>query len=79
MIKKQDLENVVEDISAKLFEQLYPNANTWDPEKQAEEAMATLELVAYVVNNFMLELNKRFESVAEEVLNEKEVPKIFVP
>jgi hypothetical protein len=79
MIKQQDLENVVEDIAAKLFEQLYPNTKDWTPEKQAEEAMGTLELVAYVINNFMLELNKRFESVAEEVINEKETPKIYVP
>lgn len=79
MIKQQDLENVVEDIAAKLFEQLYPNAKEWTKEKQAEEAMATLELVAYVINNFMSELNKRFESTLEEVSNEKEVPKIFVP
>lgn len=79
MVKQEDLENVVEDIAAKLFEQLYPNAKDWPKEKQVEEAMATLELVAYVINNFMAELNKRFESVAEEVANEKETPKIFVP
>ena len=79
MIKQQDLETVVEDIAGKLFQQLYPNAKDWTLEKQAEEAMATLELVAYVINNFMFELNKRFESAVEEVANEKETPKIFVP
>jgi hypothetical protein len=79
MIKQQDLENVVEDIAAKVFNQLYPNANDLTAEKQAEEAMATLELVAYIINNFMMELNKRFESAVEEVANEQETPKIFVP
>jgi len=79
MIKQQDLENVVEDIAAKVFQQLYPNASELSPEKQAEEVMATLELVAYIINNFMFELNKRFESVVEEEINEEKTPKIFVP
>jgi hypothetical protein len=79
MIKQQELETVVEDIAAKVFQQLYPNASELTAEKQAEEAMATLELVAYIINNFMFELNKRFESVVEDMANEQETPKIFVP
>lgn len=79
MIKQQDLENVVEDIAAKVFNQIYPNASEWTKEKQAEEAMAVLELVAYIINNFMEQLNTKFQSAIEEVANEEETPKIFVP
>ena len=79
MIKQQDLENIVEDIAAKLFNQLYPDTKGWSQEKLAEEAMVTLELVGFVVNNFMFALNNKFEAAAEEVAREEEKPKIFVP
>jgi hypothetical protein len=79
MVSKESLEQIVENIASDLFTKMFPDTTNMSPEKQAEEAMAVLELAGYVVNSFMMQVNSVLSSAAEEVLNEKETPKIFVP
>jgi hypothetical protein len=79
MVSKESLEQIVENIAADLFAKMFPDTTNMSQEKQAEEAMAVLELAGYVVNSFMIQVNNVLSSAAEEVLNEQEKPKIFVP
>jgi hypothetical protein len=79
MVSKESLEQIVENIASDLFSKMFPDTTNMSQEKQAEEAMAVLELAGYVVNSFMTQVNDVLSSAAEGVLNEQETPKIFVP
>jgi hypothetical protein len=79
MVNQSNLEQIVEKIAQEVFGKMFPNAAEMNKEETAESVMSVLELVGYIINNFMIEVNKVMESAAEEVVNEKETPKIFVP
>jgi hypothetical protein len=78
MVSKESLEQIVENIAADLFVKMFSDTTNMSKEKQAEEAMAVLELAGYVVNSFMIQVNNILSSAAEEALNEQETPKIFL-